>query len=139
MHVTWRRPDGFHNSTPSDFRVLNVDDSTNIWVHRVECDYYPFQISGGWQEEEATRRLNQFVNLLVASDDAWLDYILKEYDNSLDSSGKDFYQGLIAWFGDLAIKIKGDKWEVEIVGKVIAAISVRLTTLQANFTRRINQ
>lgn len=137
MHVTWRRPDGFHNSAPADYAVVCIDENTRIWVHSSERDYYPFRISGGWQEEEATRRLNQFVNLLAAPDKDWLHHISKAFDDSMNDKADKFYDDLIAWFDELAAKIKGDKWEVEIVGKVIAAIKARLVKSKPNFIDNI--
>ena len=34
MHLIWKRPDGFHKSTPDDFTVLDIDSSSRIWLHK---------------------------------------------------------------------------------------------------------
>ena len=64
MKVIWKRPDGFLKSIPSDFMVLEMPSQSKLWLHRSDQDNFPFRISGGWQDEESTSKLNQMVNLL---------------------------------------------------------------------------
>jgi elongation factor P hydroxylase len=63
MFVVWKRPDGYHDATPSDFQIVEAGANARIWLHKSDREWYPFRISGGWQESDATRRLNGLVNL----------------------------------------------------------------------------
>ena len=138
MHVIWRRPDGFHGSVPADFYVIDIDGSVKIWLHESEQEYYPFQIAGGWQEEESTRRLNFLANLLKSSNKMWLKHLLKLFNDSLNDSGADFFNESVAWLNNLCNNIKGDKWEVEIMQKVIGEIKHRLFAAKEEFIQVVS-
>ena len=82
MHVVWKRPDGFHSVSPSDFRVAEINSTARIWLHKKDTENYPFRISGGWQDEEATKRINTWINLVGEPAEKWLEKLLIEHSNS---------------------------------------------------------
>ncbi|MEZ4741934.1 MAG: hypothetical protein R3B45_05725 [Bdellovibrionota bacterium] len=50
MHVVWKRPDGYHGASPSDYRVVEINESSNLWLHKRDTDWFPFRVSGGWKD-----------------------------------------------------------------------------------------
>ena len=50
MHLVWKRPDGYHGATPSDFNEADLGENVRLWLHKSDKDQYPFQIAGGWEE-----------------------------------------------------------------------------------------
>lgn len=136
MHVIWKRPDGFHDADPSDFEIVTLDNQAKLWLHKRDRDHYPFRIAGGWQESEATQRLNNLVNLLNRDDAAWADCLLKLFNDSMaaDDGGR-FLDDIVRWVADLKGHLKGDTWEVEIMGNVLSQVEKRLGAARSPFLR----
>ena len=135
MHVLWRRPDGFHGASPSDFKVLEVGGQSRIWLHKSDHDWFPFRVSGGWQDDDATKRLNQLVNLLDQPDAEWLANLIKTYHHSRHDDAQKFMDENIVWLDELTQNLKGDKWEVEIMAHVLSEIKVRLGNMRKSFVK----
>lgn len=119
MHVIWKRPDGFQNALPSDFRRISLSNGANLWLHHHEIDWYPFQVSGDWEGQDQTRRLNRLVNLLDAPDSLWKTFLEELSDDDLNLKEEHSFtataQVLISWVSELERTAKGHTWEVEIV------------------------
>ena len=77
MKVIWKRPDGFLGSDPSDFSVFEMASKSKLWLHKKDHENFPFRISGGWQDEESTRKLNVLVNLLSQNEESWKKWLAK--------------------------------------------------------------
>lgn len=119
MHVIWKRPDGFQNALPDDFRRIALSNGTHLWLHRHELDWYPFQVSGDWEGQDQTKRLNRLVNMLDAPLNSWKSYLEQLSDNELDEkkgqSSLEIAKNLIVWLKELEQSAKGHTWEIEIV------------------------
>ena len=133
MHVLWRRPDGFHGASPSDFKVFEVAGQSRIWLHKTDQDWFPFRVSGGWQDDDATNSLNQLVNLLDKPEADWLSNVTKTYHHSRFDDVKAFWEERMAWLKTLAENLKGDKWEIEIMTLVLTEISKSLDMIKPQF------
>lgn len=140
MHVIWKRPDGFHGATPEDFKVIHLSNQTQMWLHREDKKWYPFRISGGWQESEATQKLNTLVNLLDPENGEWSHCISSIYNDSLADDPNRFFAELITWIGDLRNHLKGDTWEIDIMDQTMNDILKNLETTRESFMEqaRIN-
>jgi hypothetical protein len=123
MFVVWKRPDGYHDATPSDFQIVEAGANARIWLHKSDREWYPFRISGGWQESDATRRLNGLVNLLGESVDAWTAFLTNAFHHSMTDDPKAFIADQVSWLNDLRAHLKGDTWETEIMGQVISEVA----------------
>jgi hypothetical protein len=139
MHVVWKRPDGFHGAVPTDFEVVELDNQTCFWLHKNDRDWFPFRISGGWQESEATKRLNNLINLLSKPNGDWLDALLSLYHNSMSDECTTFYSDLSTWVGDLRNHLKGDTWETDIMNQALAEVAAQLNLLRDDFLKKANQ
>ena len=64
MHLIWKRPDGFHGASPTDFRVVDLGGRSRLWLHKVDRDQYPFRIAGGWEEKDGSVLLNNLIELI---------------------------------------------------------------------------
>ncbi|KAB8033424.1 hypothetical protein [Fluviispira multicolorata] len=119
MHVIWKRPDGFQNALPDDFRRIALSNGAHLWLHRHELDWYPFQVSGDWEGQDQTKRLNRLVNMLDSPHTSWQSYLEHVSDDDLDikdnQSIVEVAQSIIAWIGSLERFAKGHTWEIEIV------------------------
>lgn len=135
MHVIWKRPDGFLDATPDDFTILEINDQARIWLHKSEREWFPFQVSGDWKDSSATRRLNLLVNLLRADDQAWARHLLTEFHDSLMADAGDFFDETSNWLEETTANLKGDVWEVDVMGKVVAEIKERLANAQSGFEK----
>ncbi len=133
MFVVWKRPDGYHDATPADFRVAEVGTRAKIWLHKADHQWYPFRISGGWQESDATLRLNELVNLLGKPQEDWTTFLTNAFHHSMTDDPKTFLLDQIKWLGDLKSHLKGDTWEVEIMDQVLAEVGTQLTDLEKQF------
>jgi len=140
MSIIWKRPDGSQNADPDSFRRIQLSSGDKIWVHKVELfaeklDWYPFQLGGDWSREEETRRLNRFVNMLDAPDDAWESLLVTMGDDDMDPQGSSGVQSVaeteFKWIESLENDIKGDKWEVAIIITTLKDIKSRLQTFFA--------
>ena len=126
MNVVWKRPDGFHGASPEDFVVVDVASKSRLWLHRTDNENYPFRVSGGWQDEKETRRLNLLVNLLAQADATWTDHLPKAYEHSESEDGATYLAELTSWLTELTGHLKGDTWEVAIMGEALAEVKRRV-------------
>jgi hypothetical protein len=133
MHVVWKRPDGFHGAEPNDFRPVDVSGKARLWLHKSDHEWYPFRIAGGWQEQEATQRLNAFVNLIGKPMSHWVDRLVTEIHNSMVDDPQLFFTETIKWLSSLKGALKGDTWEVEIMAQTIAEVEHRLIDAKPAF------
>ncbi len=133
MFVVWKRPDGYHDATPADFRVAEIGSKARIWLHESDHQSYPFRISGGWQESDATQRLNEMVNLLGKSPNEWLSLLIKSFHHSMTDDPRAFLAEQIKWLGELQNHLKGDTWEVEIMAQVITEVCTQLSKFEEKF------
>lgn len=119
MHVIWKRPDGFQNALPDDFRRIALSNGAHLWLHRHELDWYPFQVSGDWEGQDQTKRLNRLVNMLDAPQSSWKTYLEQISDDNFEiKEGQTFIEitkSLISWVAELEQSAKGHTWEIEIV------------------------
>jgi len=134
MNLIWKRPDGYHGATPNDFTTISIDGHSKLWVHKTDQDTFPFRISGGWEEEEQSKKLNNLVNLIGKPDNAWEEYLSKVYADTLDEDPKQFCSNIILWLDELSSLIKGGNWEIEIIGKTIDGIKLKLTNITPTFS-----
>lgn len=130
MHVIWKRPDGFQNALPQDFRRVGLSDGTHIWLHVHDSDWYPFQVSGDWSAQEDTKKLNQLTHLLDADEGQWKEYLEKMRDRDF-SQQSEVSCALIAketlvWLRKIEQGIRGNTWEVEIIRCALSDIRSKL-------------
>lgn len=135
MHVIWRRPDGFHNASPLDYDVVELDGHARLWLHKTDKDEYPFRISGGWEAKEQTKRLNNFANLLPHGKEKWVAYLRDLYNHSMSEKAPEFYQEIVTWLDTLPDHLKGDTWEVEILNQAITTARAKLLEVKADFLK----
>ncbi len=136
MNVIWKRPDGYHGATPADFTIVKVSGHSNLWVHKQDKDTFPFRVSGGWEEEAQSKKLNNLVNLLGDNETAWVEYLEKAFDHSMKDNAHEFCADLYRWLDELKRVLKGGNWEVEIMGKAIDSVVDRLHTIEPLFLAR---
>ncbi len=122
MKVVWKRPDGFHGASPSDYHVIELDGHSKIWLHRTNHDWFPFRVSGDWGEEESTRRLNRLVNLIGTEPNNWVKYIDESFGNSKADSVGVFISDISNWIDHLKANLKGDTWEIDIMTKALSVV-----------------
>ncbi len=122
MKVIWKRPDGFLMSTPDDFAVLEMPSQSKLWVHKTDQNHFPFRISGGWQDEESSCKLNQMVNLLSQREEQWLTWLKQDYSNSNISEMEKYLDSLRSWLREVERGLKGDTWELEIMSEALIEI-----------------
>ncbi len=133
MFVVWKRPDGYHDATPSDFRIAEVGSRARLWLHKSDHEWYPFRISGGWQESDATRRLNELVNLIGKPANDWMTFLTTAFHHSMTDDPRAFLADQVKWLGDLKSHLKGDTWEVEIMEQVLEEVCGRLRQMEKDF------
>jgi hypothetical protein len=133
MHVIWKRPDGFHNASPSDYQVVELEGHSRLWLHKDDKDSFPFRISGGWEEEDATVKLNNLVNLLSLPEKAWIDCLKERYSHSTKDDAAKFFADISEWLQGLTQHLKGDSWEVEIMEQAINLTHKRLIGVKGHF------
>ena len=137
MFVVWKRPDGFHGASPEDFRVLEVGRESRIWLHRTDVTNFPFRIAGGWQESQATQRLNNLVNLLTQPESAWVSWLSQVYDNAPHEDPAAFIKEITGWLEELKGSLKGDTWEIEIMTQVLAEVTRQILAAQTSFLKKV--
>ncbi len=135
MHLIWKRPDGFHGASPSDFSVLELGGHSRLWLHRTDKDQYPFRIAGGWEENTGTVRLNNLVNLLPLGQKEWLSYLNHSFDHSMKDDRTIFVEELTEWLQSLKEHVKGDTWETEILQQALRLMSERVQSYKEAFIR----
>mgnify|MGYP001612242466 CR=1 FL=1 len=133
MHLIWKRPDGFHGASPTDFRVVDLGGRSRLWLHKVDRDQYPFRIAGGWEEKDGSVLLNNLINLLESDDKGWLEYLNRAMDHSLKEDRTVFMTDLLSWLTELQQHVKGDTWETEILREALTVLSERLVVLRERF------
>ncbi len=126
MHLIWKRPDGFLDSHPDDYTVIEIASKSKLWLHKRDRENYPFRVSGGWQDEGATVRLNSFVNLLPQNNSSWEKLLKSEYGNSEFEEPEIFFKELFKWLDLLSDNSKGDTWEIEIMGEVLNEVKGKI-------------
>ncbi len=126
MFVVWKRPDGFRGAEPKDFKVVDIGDNARLWLHKKDVEWFPFRISGGWQEQEATQRLNILVNLIGKPNSQWVSRLVYEFNHSMLDDSKKFFQETMDWLQTLSSSLKGDTWEIEIMGHAISDVQKRI-------------
>ncbi|MEI8026234.1 MAG: hypothetical protein WCI18_07780 [Pseudomonadota bacterium] len=122
MKVVWKRPDGFHGASPSDYHVIELDGHSKIWLHRTNHEWFPFRVSGDWGEEETTRRLNRLVNLIGTQPNNWVKYIEDSFGNSKADNVGVFISDISNWIDHLKANLKGDTWEIDIMTKALSLV-----------------
>ncbi len=119
MHIIWKRPDGFQNALPQDFRRVSLSNGAHLWLHRHELEWYPFQVSGDWSGQLDTKRLNRLVNMIDASRAAWQSYLEHSFDDELGNRANSSLPSIafenLEWLKIFERAIKGNTWEIEIV------------------------
>ncbi|MDD9952499.1 MAG: hypothetical protein OXT67_13135 [Zetaproteobacteria bacterium] len=126
MHVIWKRPDGYLNAEPNDYRTVEVREDVKIWLHQQDKENFPFRISGGWQDENQTRRVNLFVNNLGASTSSWIALLEKDFGSSNYLSPAEYVKSLKGWVEEILNHLKGDQWEVHVMTVVFEELRVTL-------------
>ena len=126
MHLIWKRPDGFHKANPEDFMVVDTASNARIWLHKTDHENYPFRVSGGWEDETQTRRINQLVNLLKTSEEFWKNHLVLIFGDAKQENYESFIQNLIQWLTELKACSKGDTWEKEIMGVILDEVARKI-------------
>jgi len=136
MHLIWKRPDGFHNAAPDDFRRVTLSNGASLWLHRAECDWYPFQVNGDWASQEQTVKINRMVNLLDASVDAWKSFINQDCGDDLSpqATPDKHSKGLVEWLESLKSCLRGNTWEVDIMTCALSDAQKRLNDLRTSLS-----
>ena len=130
MHVIWKRPDGFHGADPSDFMVVNLGNHSKLWLHKRDDTHFPFRIAGGWQESEASARLNTLVNLLAKDTNAWTNALTKMFHDQMGDDAAKFVDELSRWVSELRSHLKGDTWELDIMNQALTEVIERITSVR---------
>jgi hypothetical protein len=131
MHVIWKRPDGFHGADPTDFVAVNLGNHSKLWLHRRDHLNFPFRIAGGWQESEASARLNTLVNLLAQDDLTWTSTLTAMFHDQMGDDAGKFIDDLARWVGDLRSYLKGDTWEMDIMNQALSEVIDHINTVRA--------
>ena len=139
MHVIWKRPDGYHGANPSDFVVIELGSEGRLWLHKTDRVWFPFQISGGWQESKATQKLNNLINLLGHETAAWVSAMHEMYDDTMGDDPKRFFSETRKWITDLRAHLKGDTWELDIMNQTINQIEQSLQNIEAQFLSEVKK
>lgn len=139
MKVIWKRPDGFHGASPSDYEVVQVANNSKIWLHKHDNINFPFRVSGGWQDEDATKKLNQLVNLLNKDKKSWLEHLQDGFFNSKSESAEKYVEKLHLWLSDLRSNLKGDQWEITIMHEVVSEVLLKTQSYQHEFIDQAKQ
>ncbi len=139
MHVVWKRPDGFHDATPQDFYTIELAGHSRIWLHKTDRDWYPFRVSGGWQESEATKRLNRLINLLNQPQESWIEQLSKTYHHSMADNPEEYFQNVVTWIADLKGHLRGDNWELDIMNQTISEVERQLNAAKEAFLKAVSR
>lgn len=128
MHIIWKRPDGFQSAQPSDFYKVPLSNGAQLWLHNREKDWYPFQVSGDWEGQNETQRLNRLVNMLGNDQKEWKSFLEKFHDDDLTQVGdvRSAVGALTVWIEKLKSSIKGHTWELEIIACALTDIQAKL-------------
>lgn len=135
MNVVWKRPDGFHGASPSDFHIVELAGHSRLWLHKTDKDMFPFRVAGGWEEDQATRRLNNLINLINQPSGDWVKHLVKAYGHSTTDSPQVYFDELVSWISTLSQHLKGDKWETEIMEHALSMVAQKITDIKADFLK----
>ena len=138
MKVIWKRPDGFHGAAPHDYIVIDIAAKSKIWLHKEDRENYPFRVSGGWQDETSTIKLNRMVNLLNQPYTKWLECCSADYDESQQTSPQAYIDSLADWLNELKSNLKGDKWEADIMMQAFDEIMSNLKEFREKLLTDLN-
>lgn len=134
MNVIWKRPDGFHGARPGDYIVVELQtNSSRIWLHKTDKSNFPFRVSGGWQDEAATKKLNELVNLLNCEKNKWLEYFNDNFHDSKFEDGKSYLTDLEQWINSLKENLKGDKWEIAVMNDTLEDLKLKMSQYKQSF------
>ncbi len=134
MFVIWRRPDGFQGARPEDFKVVELRSKSFLWLHKNERHWFPFQVSGGWQDEDQTKRINGLVNLIGKSPQQWLDYLVGYYHDAIaEDDPSAFLEELDTWLNSILNNLKGDKWEQDIIEQAVSEVIANVEQVKNDF------
>lgn len=136
MHVIWKRPDGYLKAEPDDYQSVQIGDDVKIWLHQQDYENFPFRVSGDWQDENLTRRLNFFVNAFKEPDQNWLEMMVDDFEKSKFSNPQEYADDLDEWIHQLAALAKGDQWELYVIGKVLDELKNGLGTARDAFLEK---
>jgi hypothetical protein len=132
MHIIWKRPDGFQNAQPEDFRRVALSNGAHLWIHRLEKDWYPFQVNGDWEGQQQTARLNRLINLLGSDQQDWRNFLEHCNDDDLkEESLPAAAAHLMAWVDEIKTAVKGETWEVHIMQCAFEDVRQRLASFLA--------
>lgn len=127
MHIIWKRPDGFQNSLPDDFERVQLSNGAQLWLHKTEKDWFPFQVSGDWAGQTETQQLNKLINSIGLSDEAW-NQIVADLNDGTESQAE-YASKLVQWIDGLMPAAKGQTWELEIVHCALKDVKDKLVQL----------
>ncbi len=133
MNVVWKRPDGFHGATPQDFLVVDLGSHSNLWLHKRDKDTFPFRISGGWEEKDGSTKLNNLINLIGSTNKQWVEHLAHTFSHSMKDEPEAFLNELVQWVQAIKGHLKGDKWEVEIMGEAVDTVAKKLEEVRTAF------
>jgi hypothetical protein len=122
MKVIWKRPDGFHNASPSDYKVVQLTSGASLWLHKSNTEWYPFRVSGDWAKEEGTIKLNGLINLLEANSERWAEHLSSLFFDSKVDEPKTFINEQLKWLDKIKDHLKGDTWELDLMEQVVSEI-----------------
>ena len=135
MHVVWLRPDGFHGAVPTDYKVVELGGAGRLWLHKEDTDGYPFRVSGGWEDEDASKKLNGLVNLISQDAESWVVYLRDAFSHSMGDDPAKFYGDLGDWLIELDSHVKGDSWEVDIIRQAFVELKANLGRVEPAFMK----
>lgn len=135
MHLTWKRPDGFHNAQPSDYYSIELDGKSKLWLHKEDKDQYPFRLAGDWEEKDHTVRLNNLVNLIGEPTESIIGYLKSTYNHSMNSNLEEYYNEVYSWVRELKNFLKGDTWETDILSQAIDTTLKKLEAAKEGFLK----
>ncbi len=133
LSITEKRPDGYHEASPADYLVVEVSPNIKIWLHKKDHKNFPFRVSGGWQDEDATERLNLLVNLLQKPLKDWISSLTELFHNSTADSPQSFLVRELQWLDELCKHFKGDTWELEIMDETLQEVRKKMQRAVESF------
>lgn len=135
MHLVWKRPDGFHQAEPNDYRVIELGRNFKLWLHKTDHDQFPFRIDGGWEEKDNSVLLNNLVNLLDQDQEELVQYLQNYFDHSMKDDRSQFIADILSWIQELQKSPKGDTWEVEIMTQAMQKTFECVNAVKESFSR----
>lgn len=139
MKVIWKRPDGFHNASPEDYKVVTLKSGANVWLHKTNTEWYPFRVSGDWSKEEGTTKLNKLINLLGEPSASWSEHLLEMYFDSESDNPKQYASELLKWLNKVKDHLKGDTWELDIMEQVVSIAYENIKDSTNEFIEKSNK